>query len=334
MRSLDIGLAFDLKPARAPAADSPIDAYEEFDGEDTIDALTEALTELGHRPRRLGGGRAFLEAMLARPPQLVFNLAEGFGSRSREAHVPAVCELLGVPCTGSDPLTMALTLDKSLAKRVVRSAGIRSADFRVVDSSAAVGAIDLPFPLFVKPLAEGSSMGVRTTSLVRGLVELRREVERCLLQYRQSALVETFLPGAEATVAIEGCGDSARVLGAMGIAPADGQVGRFVYGLESKRNYKTLVTYHVPPRLHADHLADLEAVSLAAYRVLGCRDLARVDVRFDAAGCAHFMELNPLPGLNPVTGDICLIAYGVGMRYSALVGGVVEQAVLRSPKLQ
>ena len=242
--------------------------------------------------------------------------------------------MLGVPCTGSDPLTMALTLDKSLAKRVVRSAGICSADFRVVETSAAIDAIDLPFPLFVKPLAEGSSMGVRTTSLVREPSELRREVERCLLQYRQSALVETFLPGAEATIAILGCGDTARVLGAMEIAPADGQVERFVYGLESKRNYKALVTYHVPPRLPAHQLADAQAVALAAYRVLGCRDLARADVRLDAAGRAHFIELNPLPGLNPVTGDICLIAYGIGMRYCALVGGVVEQAIRRCPELQ
>ena len=334
MKVLDIGLAFDLKPAHLPAPDAPIDLHEEYDGEDTIEALTETLTALGHRPRRLGGGRGFLEAMLARPPQLVFNLAEGRGSRSREAHVPAVCEMLGVPCTGSDPLSMALALDKALSKQVVLSAGIRTAAFRVIGTRSEIDALDLPLPLFVKPVAEGSSMGVRVSSLVRDVAQLRREIERCLTQYRQPVLVETFLAGAEVTVAIHGRGPTARVLGTMEIAPADGRVGEFVYGLESKRNYKQLVTYHVPPRLPAVQRADAEGVALAAYRALGCRDLARVDVRMDAAGHAHFIELNPLPGLNPVTGDICLIANGIGLPYSELVGSVVEEAIRRSPDLQ
>lgn len=334
MSPLDIGLAFDLKPAEPPAADAPIDLHEEYDGEDTIVALADTLAALGHRPRRLGGGRAFVEAMLARPPQLVFNLAEGHGSRSREAHVPALCEMLGVPCTGSDPLTMALTLDKALAKQVVRAAGIRSAAFCIVESEAAVDRIDMPFPLFVKPVAEGSSMGVRTTSRVADRAALRREILRCLQQYRQPALVETYLAGAEATVAVCGLGGQARVLGSMGIEPASGPVEGFVYGLESKRNYKSLVRYHVPPRLPGAQLADMEGVALAAYRALGCRDLARVDVRLDADGHAHFIELNPLPGLNPVTGDICLIAYGIGMSYAALIASVVESAATRSPSLR
>ena len=334
MTSLDIGLAFDLKPAQAPVADAPIDIHEEYDSEDTIVALADTLATLGHRPRRLGGGRAFVEAMLARPPQMVFNLAEGAGSRSREAQVPALCEMLGVACTGSDPLTMALTQDKALAKRVVRSAGLRTAESRVIDSEAAIDAIDLAFPLFVKPVAEGSSMGVRGTSLVRDAQALRREIGRCLHQYRQPVLVETYLAGAEATVAIGGHGDNARVLGAMGIEPASGPVEDFVYGLESKRGYKALVRYHVPPRLASSQLADIEGLALAAYRALGCRDLARVDVRLDAAGQAHFIELNPLPGLNPVTGDICLIAYGIGMSYASLIAGVLESALLRHPELR
>lgn len=334
MTSLDIGIAFDLKPAQPPAADAAIDLYEEYDGEDTIVALADTLAALGHRPRRLGGGRAFLAAMLARPPQLVFNLAEGRGSRSREAHVPALCEMLGVACTGSDPLTMALTQDKAQAKRVVRSAGLRTADFRVIESETAIDAIDLAYPLFVKPLAEGSSIGVRSTSLARDAQALRREIGRCLHQYRQPVLVEKYLAGAEATVAIHGHGETARALGTMGIEPASGPVEDFVYGLESKRGYKSLVRYHVPPRLASRQLADIEGVALAAYRTLGCRDLARVDVRLDAAGQAHFIELNPLPGLNPVTGDICLIAYGIGMSYASLIGGVVESALLRHPELR
>ena len=333
MTALDIGLAFDLRPTSPAAAGDPIDLYEELDSEETVEAIFAALVSLGHKPRRLGGGRALVEALLAHPPQLVFNLSEGRGSRSREAHVPALCELLGIPCTGSDPLTMALTLDKALTKRVVHSAGIRTAPFRLVEALAQVDALDLPFPLFVKPGAEGSSIGVRATSLVNDANELRREVERCLGQYHQPVLVEIYLPGAEATVAVVGCDARARVLGAMEIAPADADVARFVYGLEAKRNYQTMVSYHVPPRFAAAQRADMEHVALGAYRVLGCRDVARVDLRLDGRGQAYFIELNPLPGFNPVTGDICLIANGIGLSHTALVGEVMGEACLRYPSL-
>ena len=329
MSPLDIGLAFDLRSAAPVAPGDPIDLHEELDSDETVEALDAALVALGHRPRRLGGGRAFIEAMLAAPPQLVFNIAEGRGSRSREAHVPALCEMLGVPCTGSDPLAMALTLDKALAKCVVQSAGIRTAPFRLIENLAQLAGLDLPFPLFVKPCAEGSSIGVRMTSLVHDAAQLRRETERCLGHYRQPVLVETFLPGAELTVALLGSGARARVLGAMEIAPADADIAGFVYGLEAKRNYKTLVRYHIPPRFPAGQRADAERVALAAYRLLGCRDVARVDLRMDAAGRPHFMELNPVPGLNPVTGDICLIANGIGMSHTALIGSVIEEALLR-----
>ena len=174
----------------------------------------------------------------------------------------------------------------------------------------------------------------RATSLVRSAEELHREVRRCLEQYRQPVIVETFLAGAEATVAVQGTGANAQVLGAMGIMPAAGPIENFVYGLESKRNYKVLVRYQVPPCLPPDLLEDAETVALNAYRVLGCRDLARVDVRFDARGRAHFIEINPLPGLNPVTGDICLIAKGIGMPYITLVGRVIEETVRRNPQLR
>jgi D-alanine-D-alanine ligase len=335
MKSLDVGLAFDLRPDLPSHADAPLDAYEEYDCRETIEALAEALTRLGHGTRLLGGGRAFLDAVIAEPPQLVFNLAEGRGSRSREAHVPAACEMLRVPYTHSDPLTMALTLDKSMAKRVVQSAGIRTAPFRVIEATADADRVDLPFPLFVKPVAEGSSMGVRLSSRVSDRSALVREVDRCLDAYRQPVLIETYLSGEEVTVAVRGQGQSARVFGMMEVAPSDGRIAQFVYGLEAKRNYRRQVRYHVPPRsLTGDQCADAERVALAAYRVLGCRDIARVDLRLDAEGRAHFLEINPLPGLNPVTSDLCIMAGLLGVSYQALVGGIVEEAIRRSPALQ
>jgi D-alanine-D-alanine ligase len=335
VRSLDVGIAFELRRDFAASADGPIDALEEYDTQSTIDAVAEALRWLGHRPRSIGSGRRFLETMLSGPPEIVFNIAEGRGTRSREAHVPAVCEMLGVPCTHSDPLTQALTLDKSIAKRVVQSAGVPTPPFRLVESAgdADAAANALRWPLFVKPAFEGSSMGVRVTSRVLDRPALVREVERCLHDYRQPVLVEQFLPGVEVTVGVRGFGDRARVIGAMEVAPVTGAAGDFVYGLESKRNYEQLVRYHVPPRIAA-HARDAEAAALAAYRVLGCRDIARVDVRFDEEGRANFIEANPLPGLNPVTGDLLVMTRLVGGRYEDVIAAILEEALGRYRELR
>jgi D-alanine-D-alanine ligase len=332
MRPLDIGIAFELRSAFALPADAPVDALEEYDTMSTIDGLADALRSLGHRPRPLGGGRALIDTLLAKPPDLVFNNAEGWGTRSREAQVPALCEMLGVPCSHSDPLTMGLTLDKSLAKRVVCSAGVSTAPFVVVDSLEHVAAIDLGWPLFVKPVAEGSSMGVRVTSRVADRDALLAEVQRCLSAYRQPVLVERYLPGIEVTVGIRGSGDRARVLGSMEIAPVSGAAADFVYGLESKHEYLKLVRYHAPPHHPTpSQMADAEATALTAYRALGCRDVARVDLRFDADNRANFIEVNPLPGLNPVTGDLVVMTKLLGRTYDDLIRTIVEEAVGRYP---
>jgi len=336
MTPLDIGIAFDLRSNFTVPADAPIDALEEYDTPSTIDALLDALTAIGHCPRVLGSGREFLERMLTAPPQLVFNVAEGWGTRSREAHVPAVCEMLGVPYTHSDPLTQALSLDKALAKRVVQSAGVCTAPFHLVDSvaQAEAAAAALRWPVFVKPAAEGSSMGVRVTSRVADRAALTQEVRRCLTAYKQPVLLESYLPGVEVTVGVCGSGDRARVMGTMEIAPAGGMVADFVYGLESKRHYQELVRYHAPPRsLSAAQIADAERTAVAAHRVLGCRDIARVDVRFDGEGRANFIEVNPLPGLNPETGDLIVMTRLLGGRYEDVIGTILTEALSRYPEL-
>lgn len=334
MKSLDIGVAFELRSDFSPTSGAPVDALEEYDNRTTIDALCAVLVNLGHRPRLLGGGRDFLQAVLANPPDIVFNNAEGRQFRSREAQVPAVCEMLGIPCTHSDTLTMALTLDKALTKHVVHSAGLRTAPFRIAADLAVVESVDLAFPLFVKPLAEGSSMGVRVTSRVADRAELIAEAQRCIADYRQPVLIETFLPGTEVTVGVVGSGSSAHVLGSMEIAPAHGPADAFVYGLESKRSYQERVRYHAPPRsISTEQCAEAETLALAAYRVLGCRDVARIDLRFDAAGHASFMEVNPLPGLNPVTGDIMVMAGLLGIGHRAVIRSIVEEAIDRYPAL-
>ena len=327
---MDIGIAFDLRSDFQPAPNAPIDRLEEYDSLDTVDAISRALSAHGHHPRKLGGGRRFLEAVLAHPPELVFNIAEGWGTRGREAHVPAVCEMLGIPFTHSDPVTLALALDKAMAKRVWAGHGIPTAGFAVVESTADLAGLDLPFPLFAKPVCEGSSMGIRRSSRVADAGALAAETNRLLADYGPPVLVETFLPGVEVTVGVLGNGRAAEILGVMEIAPRRSNPDEFVYGLEAKRGYMEEVEYHTPPRnLAAGQIREIEQVALAAYGALGCRDVARLDLRLDASGTPSVIEVNPLPGLSPATGDLVILARSMGVDYEALIGRVVDAALAR-----
>jgi D-alanine-D-alanine ligase len=268
--------------------------------------------------------------MLERPPQLVFNIAEGVGTRSREAHVPAVAEMLGVPITHSDPLTLAVALDKAMAKRVVMAAGVPTPRFAVVDRPAQALDLPLTFPLLPKPLFEGSSMGVRKTSRALDARALKEQVEWLLADYRQPVLVEEFCPGPEFTVGVLGTDSGARVIGVMEIAPKRMKPEEFVYSLEVKRNYQEEVEYRVPPPQPEALIRAAEDVALRAYRALGCRDVARVDLRTDAQGQPRFLEVNPLPGLNPVTGDLVILSERSGVPYVELINRIVDGARARS----
>lgn len=324
-----VGIAFDLKSDfEAPADGAPDDLLEEYDSEATIDAIAAALAALGHEPVRLGGGRRFLERVLADPPDLVFNIAEGRGSRSREAHVPAACEMLGIPFTHADPLTCALTLDKGLAKRVVAQAGIPTPAFRIV-TAPDDEALGLRFPLIVKPAFEGSSVGVRRSSRVTDHAGLRREIARVASDYHEPVLVEEFCQGLEMTVGVLGTGSEARPIGALGILPRRARQDEFVYSLEVKRDWEAEVEYQHPPPADPAVIRRAEDLALQAHRLLGCRDVSRVDLRLDALGEPQFIEVNPLPGLNPRTGDICILATRAGLAYESLIGAIVESALRR-----
>ena len=330
---MDIGIAFDLKADHQDAADGgPDDRLEEYDSIATVEAIAAALHELGHRPRAIGGGRRFVEALLARPPELVFNIAEGRGTRSREAHVPAVCEMLGVPVTHSDPLTLAVTLDKAMAKRLAASAGVATPRFAVVEGAGELAGLDLAWPRIAKPLFEGSSIGIRKSSRAGDPASLAREVERIARDYAQPVLVEEFCTGPEFTVGVLGTGTGARAIGAMEIVPRRGRPEEFVYSLEVKRDYQNEVEYHVPPRRDARTVGRVLELAVAAHRALGCRDVSRVDVRLDADDQPRFLEVNPLPGLNPVTGDLVILSGRSGLPYRELVGAIVAGALAREPR--
>jgi D-alanine-D-alanine ligase len=323
---VEIGIAYDLVTDFAPTHGEPADRLAEYDSEETVAAIEMALRAAGHRPRRLGGGRHFLELMLAQPPDLVFNLAEGRGGRSREAQVPAVCEMLGVPYTHSDPLTMAVTLDKAAAKRLVRAAGVPTPGFDVLEEPRPV---DLEFPVVAKPVHEGSSMGIGAASLVRDAAALGAVAADLVARYRQPVLVEEFCPGAELTVGILGTGACARTLAVMEVAPQRRALDEFLYSGEVKHDWEVEVTYHVPPRVAAEQAERASEVALAAYRALGCRDVARIDLRIDRRGEPSFLEANPLPGLHPVVSDLAMLARPVGVDYEELILRILTCATER-----
>jgi D-alanine-D-alanine ligase len=329
---MKIGIAYDLKSDfDSTTRTGPDDALEEYDSPATVDAIERVLVSRGHTVLRLGGGRNFLTSVLETPPDLVFNIAEGHGSRSREAHIPAVCEMLGIAYTHSDPLTMALSLDKAAAKRIAESFGVPTPRFSVIESARDLDAVSLEFPLFAKPLFEGSSMGIRRNSKLADDASLRDRVGRLLLDYGEPVLVEEFCSGPEFTVAILGTGALARVVAAMEIVPKKVATADFVYSLEIKRSsdWQSEMEYAVPPRRTAREIAAIEAVALGAYRALGCRDIARVDVRTGRDGEPKFIEANPLPGIAPGWSDLALLWKALGRSYDDLVLSVVDQASAR-----
>lgn len=330
-----IGLTFNLKPDLPPDPDDPIDRYEEFDSEETVEAVAAALGLRGHEVERLGWGPALLDALTAQDRlDGVFNFAEGLGGRGRESQVPAMLEMLGVPNTGSDPVTLALALDKGVAKLHAAAHGIATAPFVLVGAAEQLGAVDLRYPLFAKPVAEGSSMGIRETSVCRTPEELRAVVGGLQADYGQSVLIEEFLPGAEYTVGVLGNGARAEVVGVMQVTPRQAS-GDFVYSLEVKRDFRNRVVYVMTDELLATGavdpagLAAIRSLALAAHRAFGCRDISRVDIRCDRDGAPNFLEINPLPGLNPLSSDLVILARGHGWTYEQLIGRILDAAAGR-----
>jgi D-alanine-D-alanine ligase len=340
---LKIGLAFDLVPAVAEPPVGPDDRYEEFDKPETVAALAEILRGLGHEVVLLGDGRALLERVLAEPPDLVWNLAEGEGAgRCREARVPAVLEMLGIACTGSDPLTLAAALDKHVAKQLVAAAGVAvprgllvtPESLRDADALAAGGAARLaafatrvPFPWLLKPACEGSSKGIRSRCLVDSEPQALGVLRSLVSDYDQSVLVEEFVAGDEVTVGMIGTGPGAEVIGTMRVLPHN-HTERFVYSIDMKRRWSENLDYEVPAAIPEVVERRLGRAALAAYEALGCRDVARVDFRIKD-GVPVFLEANPLPGLAPGWSDLVILARGMGISHPELIRRILDAALAR-----
>jgi D-alanine-D-alanine ligase len=323
---MTIGLVYDLRDDYLAKGFSE-EQVAEFDSAATIAALEQTLRSLGYTTERIGSGLALAgQLAVGKRWDLVFSFAEGLHGRSREAQVPALLEMYGVPYTFSDPLVCALTLDKAMTKRVIQSAGLHTPRFFVVRSSDDVKLIDLPLPLFAKPLAEGTGKGVDEHSHVESVEDLGKVCVRLLEKFRQPVLVEEYLPGREFTTALLGTGCAAAVVGTMEIAIRK-NAPTVDYSYKVKEYCEQWVDYFPMPQ--GALREEVEELALRAYQVLECRDTARVDIRLDAQGRPAFMEINPLPGMHPTHSDLPMIATQEGMAYEELIRRIVHSALAR-----
>lgn len=325
---LRVGIAYNLRKDFPHQEDQPVDTLEEFDSEETIDAIRDVLVGDGYEVIKLGGDADLIDRLRQNPVDIVFNIAEGLRGRNREAHVPALLEFLNIPYTGSDPLTLSLTLDKSMAKKVVTSENIPTPRFRKVERLEDLKGLDLRYPLFVKLCYEGSSKGVRLDSKILDPRALEEKTRWLLENYHSPVLVEEFVKGPEFTVGILG-NENPSVLGVMQIEIKGKPLDEAIYSLEVKRDWEKTVQYHCPPLIEKNLLQKIEEVALRSYRVLECRDVSRVDIRVGEDQRAYFLEINPLPGLSPVYGDLPIMARRMGWDYAQLTRAIFNHALKR-----
>lgn len=323
-----IGLTYDLRQDYLAAGFSE-DETAEFDRAETITALSAAVRACGHEPVRIGHARQLIARLAAGETwDLVLNIAEGLCGIAREAQIPAILDVYGIPYTFSDPLVMAVTLHKGLTKTLVRDGGVPTAAFALVERPRDAERVELPFPLFAKPVAEGTGKGITPASKVCDRPALVAICAELLARYQQPVLVETFLPGREFTVGITGTGDAAQVVGAMEIILL-AQAEADVYSYVNKEECASRVEYHLVQGVSDPLVRRAEEVALRAWRILGCRDAGRIDLRADAAGEPHFMEVNPLAGLHPEHSDLPILAAKAGLPYNELIGRILHSAAQR-----
>jgi len=328
-----IGLSYDLKETIALQQAACDDICEEYDSSETVDLIAASLEAEGHTVTMLGGGREFLGKIHQEKVDFVFNIAEGRGTyRSREAQVPSILEMLNIPYSGSDPQCLAICLDKPLTKKLVALEGVSTPTWRVINDRQELHEINRCrslFPAIIKPAYEGSSKGIRLTSLVEDAKQANEVIECLLDKYHQPAMMERVILGDEVTVGVIG-NLPPKVLGVMRILPRQ-RNDCFLYTLEVKRNYLELVDYECPAGLEEKVLQRIQTASLKAFEALGCRDFARVDFRISAGGVPYFLEINPLPGLGTHS-DLVIMAKKLGWTHRQLISAVLNAALERYPQ--
>jgi D-alanine-D-alanine ligase len=324
---LKVGFAYNVKRV-TPDPSGEQDDEAEYDSPKTLQAIREAIASYGHEVVDLEATSDLPLVLASTPVDVVFNIAEGFKGRNRESQVPALLELLDIPYTGSDPAALSVSLDKALAKRMVRTHGILTPQYLVMHTAKERLPKELGFPLMVKPVAEGTSKGVTKKSIVRDEVELREVAREIIAKYRQPALVEEYISGREFTVGLLG-ERRPRVLPPMEVVFLDTSDPTPIYSFEMKQEWNDKIRYEVPAKLSERELDRLEKAAREVFTALGCRDVARSDFRMAPDGRIYFIESNPLPGLSPGWSDLVLIAQAAGIDYRALIGEILSFAIRR-----
>ncbi len=320
-----VGFTFNAKRIDSKAGD---DSDAEFDPPETIAAITDAIAAHGHKVVHLEATSDLPRLLAEADVDLIFNIAEGLVGRNREAQVPALCELLGIPYTGSDSATLAIALDKALTKKVLKQHGILTPEFQLFETGREKLQTALKFPLIVKPNTEGSSKGIASTSVVDDEPTLRVQIKALIEKYRQPALVEEYIPGREFTIGLLG-DKRPRVLPPMEIVFKNKSLERPVYDFEVKQEWEKHVAYECPAKLTPAELRALQVAARETFDALDCRDVARVDVRMNSAGQVYVLECNPLPGLTPDYSDLVLISNAAGIDYRTLIGEILAGGLKR-----
>jgi len=323
-----IGIAYDLREDYL-AQGYAEEETAEFDRLDTIEAIEATLQDLGFETDRIGNIRKLAARLVAGDRwDMVFNIAEGLKGFGREAQVPALLDAFEIPYTFSDPLVLSLTLHKGMTKHVINDLGIPTPEFAVVETLSDIHAVRLPFPVFAKPVAEGTGKGITASSKITTRKALHSVCRSLLAAFDQPVLLETFMPGREFTVGITGTGEEAKAVGAIEVVlRKDAEPGAYSY--TNKKQFEEFVEY----RLVNDEMAQKAIeVSLAAWRGLGCRDGGRIDLRADAQGVPRFLEVNPLAGLNPLISDLPILCNLAGVSYRELISRIMDSALKRLRK--
>jgi D-alanine-D-alanine ligase len=319
--SLRVGLAFNMKRIDSNGGD---DREAEYDAPETILAISRAIESYGHIVVPLEATTDFPWALKASNVDLVFNIAEGMTGRNREAQVPSLCELLGVPYTGSDSAALSICLDKALAKRLL--VDVDTPAFQVL-STGREKLRPLRFPVIVKPNQEGTSKGISSKSVCDDESQLRERARELIEKYGQPALVEEYIAGREFTVGLLG-EHRPKVLPPMEVVFLT-QTVRPVYDYACKQHWQQHVRYECPASLSKEEVRAIERACRTTFMTLGCRDVARIDLRLTPEGRVFVIEVNPLPGLTPDYSDLCLIANGARIEYRTLIGEVLSGAIKR-----
>ncbi|HEX2969760.1 MAG TPA: ATP-grasp domain-containing protein [Bacteroidales bacterium] len=319
---MKFGLTYDLRSWYLDRGFS-MDETAEFDKQDTIDAIAHALKEMGHDVELIGNAFQLIESLAAKKKwDLVFNIAEGLYGDGRESVVPAVLDQYKIPYVFSGPVIMGVALNKHMAKVMVSSSGVPVSKGCIITEIQELKNCRLEYPLFIKPVSEGTGKGITRKSLVNSSAELREMAEWILNEFNQPALVEEYLPGREFTVGIVGNGNDTKVIGGMEVICAE----NLPYSVEVKENYQNYCTYKP---LSEDIIDECKSVTLMAWKALNAVDAGRIDLKADRNGKICFIEANPLAGLNPVHSDLPILARFYDIQYQKLMEMIVNAAIKR-----